>query len=68
MMATMDMVIMTVFKAAEPTLDHSYPQSVFIHCMSLTVNSSYICLLQELAVMKMYCVFCEVGNEFLNII
>jgi len=61
-MVVTNVVIMIVFEAHEPTLDHMCAQSVFIHCMALTVNSSYFYLQQQLIAMKMYCVFCEVGN------
>jgi hypothetical protein len=44
MVVKVNVVIMTVFKSHEPTLDHVCAQSVFIHCMTLTVNSSYFYL------------------------
>lgn len=34
MVVTVNVVIMTVFKSHEPTLDHMSTQSVFIHCMT----------------------------------
>jgi len=46
MVGMVNMVIMTVFKAHEPTLDHTCAQNVFIHCMALIVNSSYFYLQQ----------------------
>jgi len=46
MVVMVNVVIMTVFKSHEPTLDHMCTQSVSIHCMTLTVNSSYFYLQQ----------------------
>ena len=46
LVVTVNVVIMTVFKSHEPTLDHTWAQSVLIHCMTLTVNSSYFYLQQ----------------------
>lgn len=46
MVVVVNVVIMTVFKSLEPTLDHTCTQSVSIHCMTLTVNGSYFYLQQ----------------------
>ena len=46
MVVMVHVVIMNVFKSHEPTLDHMCTQSVFIRCMTVTVNSSYLYLQQ----------------------